>query len=658
MSSSTRSSHRSKPKNKGNNRHTTERQIELESGIENTMLRINYLQMTIKLNALRFQIKKMANAEANGSLSLLEESPTSKPAMSQELNEDGVMVFKCAICQISYKHLKRLQNHLKQKHNMSVDLDDTVVSGSFNPEVASTLEDAVSVFSPAVKTKVEAEPTKPKESRKRVRDDSDDEDDSLEMERHFKEKEKRAKVFEDLADKFEADIGDHTMENALEEVEASLINVGPTQAMTDKISQKIKEAEEELISLEKDLDDSLEKDESKVKISLQKQLEVKDNLLSCKDSKIIDQEDLINELKAKLDEKDKIIKGKKALIKEKDKELKEVVKKAKSITVAAGKSPSKEILKEKCLRHERSIENLQGRLKNLAGKEKENPILVKMEKTIQAQVVEIDSIKDTLADFEAKEAKLKKKIPCENKQCPLGRKKCPFNHDLEYKRPSEINQKMILCKYFAGRGCHLDDESCRFSHSLELLANLDAQQGGQGASQHHQHLPVPERSATGGNRQQLGQRDSFNDNSGYNNIANHRVRKVSQGQNNNMSVEIVDDLRHLPLKDARRTLLHNRSKNSDEDVNRHEPTNSWPGNGQGGSTWRPHQDAPREMRSFRNHSHQDQRSGDMRRDWQSQDSTSQRGRHHRQGDQDRRTRSNYEREPSFNHHQQPKRRRY
>ena len=168
MSSSTRSSHRSKPKNKGNNRHTTERQIELESGIENTMLRINYLQMTIKLNALRFQIKKMANAEANGSLSLLEESPTSKPAMSQELNEDGVMVFKCAICQISYKHLKRLQNHLKQKHNMSVDLDDTVVSGSFNPEVASTLEDAVSVFSPAVKTKVEPEPTKSKESRKRV----------------------------------------------------------------------------------------------------------------------------------------------------------------------------------------------------------------------------------------------------------------------------------------------------------------------------------------------------------------------------------------------------------------------------------------------------------------------------------------------------------
>ena len=117
--------------------------------------------------------------------------------------------------------------------------------------------------------------------------------------------------------------------------------------------------------------------------------------------------------------------------------------------------------------------------------------------------------------------------------CPLGRKKCPYNHDLEYKRPSAINQKQILCKYFAGQGCNLNETQCKFSHSLELLSAMDNNKHGgfEGPQQ-----TWPSRSATGANQIPLGGADSFNDSEGTNHLINQRFRKVNQGANNNMSV--------------------------------------------------------------------------------------------------------------------------
>ena len=109
MSSSTRRFHHSKQRNKESLRHTTDRLI--EHRIDKIKLATIHMQMSIKLSNLKFQILKMANAETNDSISLLE-SPTTKPAMSQELNDEGIMVFKCTTCGLSYKQLKRLQNHL------------------------------------------------------------------------------------------------------------------------------------------------------------------------------------------------------------------------------------------------------------------------------------------------------------------------------------------------------------------------------------------------------------------------------------------------------------------------------------------------------------------------------------------------------------------
>ena len=149
---------------------------------------------------------------------------------------------------------------------------------------------------------------------------------------------------------------------------------------------------------------------------------------------------------------------------------------------------------------------------------KENPAIAKLEQTVDRQIKEIEHMRETMAAFEAREAKLKKKIPCEETPCKLGRKSCPYSHDLEYKKPVERGNKQYLCKYFAGSGCNLDESQCRFSHSLELLAKSEAKA-----------------KATGANQMPLGSRGQ-NSNEDVN-----RVRKVSQGANNNMSVEIVDD---------------------------------------------------------------------------------------------------------------------
>ena len=184
----------------------------------------------------------MANASDNTSLSLLD-SPTAKPAMSQEVADDGTVVFKCTMCSLSYKHLKRLQTHLKVKHNVTIDLDETVTSGQFSPKMASTHEDCVedpANTSPKTSNrKVEAEPTK-NGGKKRDRDSTDEDDDTA-LESYRAAREKRAKMFESLEQKFETEIGDKTMEEAVEAERSNL--EGGTQAMTDKISQAIREAE-------------------------------------------------------------------------------------------------------------------------------------------------------------------------------------------------------------------------------------------------------------------------------------------------------------------------------------------------------------------------------------------------------------------------------
>ena len=267
------------------------------------------------------------------------------------------------------------------------------------------------------------------------------------------------------------------------------------------------------------------------------------------------------------------------LLKEKDKEIRELVKRAKTITKAAGNSPSKEALKERCLKHERSIDNLQGRLKNISGTMKENPANAKMEQTIRHQILEIDAIKESMATLESTIAKLRRKIPCEAKPCPVGEKKCPYSHRLEYKSQQNTYKKQLLCKYFAGRGCHLADEDCQFSHSLELLAKEEEFRRSAG---------------TGANNMPLGKRDSsyssFNDTEGTSNLANQRFRKVTQTANNNVSVEVLEDLRRYPENDARRTLNRKRSRSGEA---------RWPrqgevsGNGQGTSSWRSHKEDPR-----------------------------------------------------------------
>ena len=100
-----------------------------------------------------------------------------------------------------------------------------------------------------------------------------------------------------------------------EEVENSTLTqkTPSTQVLTEGISQAIKTAESNLQEIEYGLNDSIEKDEQHLKASLQKQLEIKDNLLNCKDSQIIDQQDRINKLEEEKDALSKTLNNKKNL---------------------------------------------------------------------------------------------------------------------------------------------------------------------------------------------------------------------------------------------------------------------------------------------------------------------------------------------------------
>lgn len=585
MSSSARNLKSAKPRHAKSFRHTAE--IELDNGIKSALIRIKQLELSFKLYNIGFQIRKMA--EKDTSLSLLE--PITQP-MSQIENEDGTLAFKCNSCPQIYKQLKRLQTHLASKHGIIIDLDETV--NNFSPTMVSTHEDAIGAAEDEDKSC--GEPTKIQKKRGRESDD-EDEDPEAELAKYRRDREKRAKVLDDLAKEFVSDIGDKTMEDALEAVERSgLATPGETQAMTDQISQKIREAER-AVEIQEGKDDSAERDEKAIITSLQSQLELKDNLLNIKESRMIDLEEKIARLEAKLDEKDHILKNKKLLVKEKDKEIKDLTKKAKCITKAAGKSPSKEELKDRCRRFERTVENLTGRLKNLENSKKDSSVEAKLEQTIKVQIKEIEMIKESLSRFEAKEVKLMKKIPCEQRPCPFGRKKCQYSHDLEYKTQTTSYKKSLLCKYFAGSGCNLPDDQCEYSHSLELAVRAEQSM-----------------SATGGNQQALGARGSYRDSFNNSNMNRSNSRNVSTGANNNMSVEIIADLSKVPPNDARRTIIQKRTPKK-EDMQA--------GNGQGSSSWRPRQEDPRERpRSHRSVStgrrFSEWNRGPEQRDWRGQ----------------------------------------
>ena len=537
----------------------------------------------------------MAGAK-NDSLSLLE-----SPVMTQETNEDGSISFKCMMCPSKYKQLKRLQTHLKQKHGIAADLDDTTVSENFSPLMVSTHEDAV-IEASNNNDETEEKGETSKETRKRNRETSDEEDDPQAWEKYIKEREKRAKVLEDIENKFESEIGDKTMASAVEEAEATLRQES-TQEMTDKLSQAIKNAEDEMIVLEKNKgpDDSLNEDERKIKVSLQHLVDLKDNLLNSKESTIIDLKEEIDSLKKTIEEKDMVIRNKKALMKEKDKEINFLNKKAKTITRAAGNSPSKEALKDKCIKYERRIENLQGRIKNMEDL-KDNPSVTKLEQTVKVHLAEIAAIKESLSTFEGRELKLKRKIPCDSKPCPLGRKKCQYSHDLEYKTQTDTYKKQLLCKYFADKGCRLSDAECPFSHSLEMASKrLDE-----------------ESALSGANRFPIGPRDqssassrSYNDTNSFNNIANNRFRKVHHNANNDLSVEIMEDLSGYPQNDARRTLMAKATTVKEERL----PRDNFSGNGQGTFGRRPHEEAPQHTKRPQQ-THHESRTTDRSRDWQ------------------------------------------
>ena len=150
---------------------------------------------------------------------------------------------------------------------------------------------------------------------------------------------------------------------------------------------------------------------------------------------------------------------------------------------------------------------------------------------------------------------------------------------------------------------------------------------------------------------------SFGDMSGPNHLNNQRFRKVSQGANNNVSVEIVDDLRGFPANDARRTLLKNRLFKEEKEWYNPEPSTSWAGNGQGTSNWRSHQEAPREdqrpHRQLPSSSYNSDTSRYQKEDYR------QRTQHPRRGGFERDVRRNYDRDqPGPSYHHQQKRPRY
>ena len=273
---------------------------------------------------------------------------------------------------------------------------------------------------------------------------------------------------------------------------------------------------------------------------------------------------------------------------------------------------------------------------------KENPTVSKLEQTVKVHMGEIDTIRESLATYQANELKLKKRIPCNGKPCPVGRKKCLYNHDLEYKTQVDTYKKQLLCKYFANKGCRLSDEECPYSHSLEMVSKQMAEDSATGANM----LPL-------GNKREHSQ-SSHNDTPSFNNLANHRIRKVCESANNDLSVELVADLSQYPANDARRTLASRTATHRDDRISR--PSNLSSGNGQGTSSWRSHKEAPRDHQRPHHPQHHQRNSRPERERQRNQWERDSRRQSRERGEG---TRRNYDREaPPPSYHHQPQRRRY
>ena len=551
---------------------------ELDRRIVESWKNIRRLEIMLKLTYVSFQINMSQERDNENSISLLESG-------MMEGTQEGKL--ECQFCPAKYVRPKSLQNHLKAKHNIGNSEEEDKDKSTFSPLKSSTMDnDEESGIEPE-KEKGEVRANKRKAENHKAEEALEETEEQVDeqIKQQMMDREKRRKHLERLEERFDEEVDDSTMIEAGIQAEQGTQDGGNnvnTQALTEDINKQIEEAESKIIVMENDLNDTFGEDKDGVIENLKKQLELKDMIISGKDTKLIEQEGRICELGGLVDKQARIINKKSMLIKDKDKEIKSIMRSTNNITIKAGLSPSKEELKKNLLQKKRQVENLNGRIKNLQeAKEKaerermgategEKNQYEKMQAVVEHTVQELDGHKQKIAYYESEIRKLKKRIPCENKECTKTGKECAFSHSLEYKRyiPPQTYKKNLLCDNFAGKGCNKSDEECTYSHSLELLAKKEA--GDKGV--------LNGRDFT---------KDSFGDEDNSFGLLDHRFKKVSQpaAANYDSSIEVVAD---YSISDPRRTVNLKDGKESNALNNNESRSNKYSGNAKGSLENRSH----------------------------------------------------------------------
>ena len=486
-----------------------------------TIQNLRILKILLEIHLIKYRVEnKSGNNKKSFSVSKRMKFQR-KMNNSQNLLEDQEKErVKCTLCHKTYQRESGLKAHIKKVHGLEElpQMNASVVNESaFEPAMTSTAEDCLD----AVK-KEEVGESRP-DKRKRSTDSEDSledefkegEDTSENVESAKKAREARKKVREQLMVERELEMGFPEEEDEDEKdvtVKAGPSNQEPsTQDINDGLAEAIKKQEvtqvfeepsqnssddgKEVAKLEvevKNLKRMLANKDSKV-LDLQvklndvkDQVDAKDRLLAIKDSKVMDLQVKLSEANDQLDAKDRLIKEKREVIKIKDEEIQDLEREAQEFNNRLKISPLKETLKANGIKAERKIKEQANKIKALETKvknaeNKKAPELEKLQRQVSEQLERAEHYTEEEVRLLNIIANLRKKIPCPAMpNCDQG-KKCQHAHNLKYAK-AEVNYE-IPCFHFNKGWCKWDNEKdCGFAHRKAQVKPQNPNNRGQGQS--------------------------------------------------------------------------------------------------------------------------------------------------------------------------------
>ena len=364
---------------------------------------------------------------------------------------EGEKEWQCGYCPSTYKRRGWLNKHVEKDHAELIGtFDNTLTESQFVPIKNSTVE----------------QEEEDKSKKRKTRDGDEDEKDRGAI---------RKIKLEKVEEKVEKGEKSEESEEDDEDTETQQIikKTIKTRQEVDMFLQSFNEEDD-------DLDKSLEMDKDRQITELRRLLKEKTKLVYIKDGQLTEKDIQIQDLeedKSSLTLEVKKLKEKEAVL---QREMDDQVKRTEVIHEKSGKSPSKVTLKNELLMMTDRAETLKekARLLEIEVKKekdesqrlgKELAAVGKVQASLEEATAQVDNVKEELDKKERVICQLKKKIPCDDKDCTRG-KRCAFAHHLEDRRRSRSrvkeDKKHLQCNYFKAGHCKKPAEKCQIGHFL------------------------------------------------------------------------------------------------------------------------------------------------------------------------------------------------